>query len=385
MEQHQYVGRPLGRWELDGFYPSVSVIVLNYREPEITSECLRSIISLRYGGKIEVIVLDNGSGDGSFERLRVEAGKSPLPVRVLATDQNLGFTGGVLTAWPHATGELICLLNNDATFHPDCLARLVDGFRRRADLGAVWPFDAPHTWSEGLQVPDPAKVALMRNGTHSVVGGNIWLPLMSDYKECFTPSGVCLLLQRSTDVPFPGEYFAYYEDVYFGWRLRLRGLKAERVLEAIIYHEGSRTGRLDLGLRQALGFHAEKNRLANLILFYAGSTLLRILPLLLLDEAKKLVMVIASITPGRSGAAKLARHIQARLWLLRHAAWIRSRRKQVQAERRVTDHEILQLMSGRLTMLENTGGRFVNFLSLSYCRLARLQTVEFRRTAAARE
>src|SRR6267142_1076799 len=104
MEQHQYVGRPLGRWELEGLYPSVSVIVLNYREPEMTSECLRSITSLRYTGKIEVIIVDNGSGDGSFERLRVEAGKSPVPVRVLATDQNLGFTGGILMALPHAAG-----------------------------------------------------------------------------------------------------------------------------------------------------------------------------------------------------------------------------------------------------------------------------------------
>ena len=385
MAQQQYASRPLARWELEGLYPSVSIIVLNYREGEMTVECLRSINSLRYPGEIEAIIVDNGSGDGSIDRLRLEAAKSPMPVQVLAIEQNLGFTGGVLKAYPHAAGDLICLLNNDATFHPECLTRLVDGFRRRQDLGAVWPFDAPPAWSRNLQLPDPAKVALMRNGTHSLIGNNIWLPLMSDFKECFTPSGVCLLFPPSDHLPFLAEYFAYYEDVYFGWSLRLRGLKAERVPEAVIYHEGGRTGRFESKLRRAVGVHVEKNRLVNLIIFYAGWTFIRIVPLLLLDEAKKLILIIAAMVSGRDGAAKLKDYIRARFWLLRHAKWIRSIRKSVQAERRIPDHAVVQLMSGRITMVNNAGGRFVNFLAISYCRIAGLRVVEFRRTAAPEE
>ncbi len=379
MKAHDSTGRPLTKWEIEGLYPSVSVIVLNYREPETTSECLSAIASLRYPGHVEVLVVDNGSGDASVQRLRAAAESSAIPIKILANEQNLGFTGGILTALPDATGDLICLLNNDAPFHPDCLARLVNSFRGRTDLGAVWPFDAPLAWHKDLRVPDTAQLAHMRNGTHSLIGSNIWLPLMSNYTECFTPSGVCLLFHRGEDIPFPAEYFAYYEDVYFGWRLQLRGLKAERVLEAVVYHEGSLTGRFEPELRNTLAFHADKNRLANLIIFFAIPTLIRILPLLLLDEAKKLTLVFTALLTGSDGILKLRNHIRVRMWLLRHANWIRSRRRQIQAERRVRDREILQLMSGRITMVHTLGGRFLNFVSLTYCRITGLCTVEFRK------
>jgi len=381
----QYASRPPAQWELEGIYPSVAVIVLNYRETETTAACLRSINSLRYPGEVEVVIVENGSGDGSIDRLRAEADKSTTPARVVATETNLGFTGGVMKGSREATGDLICLLNNDATFHPDCLTRLVDGFRCRRDLGAVWPFDAPQNWSEMLQVPSPDNVARMRNGTHSLVGNNIWLPLMSDYKECFTPSGVCLLFPRTDDLLFPAEYFAYYEDVYFGWRLQLRGLKAERVPDAVIYHQGSRTGRFDPELRRGLAVHAEKNRLANLIIFYSVWTFIRIVPLLFLDETQKLIRILAAIMTGRDGVAKLKTYVLARLWVLQHANWLRVTRKRIQAERCVPDHRIVQLMSGCLTMVNNFGGRFSNLLALGYCRIAGLRTVEFRDKATAKD
>jgi GT2 family glycosyltransferase len=379
----QYASRPLAQWELEGLYPSIAVIILNYRESEMTAACLRSINSLRYPGEVEAIIVENGSGDGSIDRLRAEAEKSATPARVVATETNLGFTGGVLKGCREVAGDLICLLNNDATFHPDCLTRLVDAFRGRRDLGAVWPFDAPHGWREMLRIPNPDNVALMRNGTHSLVGNNIWFPLLSDYKECFTPSGVCLLFPRNDDPLFPAEYFAYYEDVYFGWRLQLRGLKAERVPDAVIYHEGSRTGRFDPELRRALAVHVEKNRLANLIIFYGASTFIRIVPLLLLDEAQKLFRILAAIMTGRDGMAKLKAYFLARLWVLRHANWLRLTRERVQAERCVPDRQIVPLMSGCLTMVNNSAGRFINLIALGYCRIAGLHTAEFRDKAPA--
>lgn len=382
----QYEGRQLAQWELEGRYPSVAVIVLNYRESEMTAACLRSINALRYTGEVEAIIVENGSGDGSLDRLRAEADKSIIPTHVVATETNLGFTGGVLKGCREAAGvDLICLLNNDATFHPDCLMRLVDAFRCRRDLGAVWPFDAPHSWSAKLEVPDPGKVALMQNGTHSLVGNNIWLPLMSDYRECFTGSGVCVLLPYTDDPLFPAEYFAYYEDVYFGWRLQLRGLKPERVPEAVIYHEGSVTGRSEPELRRALAVHVEKNRLANIIIFYGASSLIRIAPLLLLDEIQKLIRILAAIMTGREGMMKLKTYVLSRLWVIQHANWLRATRKRIQAERRVPDHEIIPLMSGRLTMVNNLAGRFINSLALGYCRIARLHTIEFRDKAPAQE
>jgi hypothetical protein len=60
-------------------------------------------------------------------------------------------------------------------------------------------------------------------------------------------------------------------------------------------------------------------------------------------------------------------------------------RKRIQAERRVPDQQIVRFMSGGLTMVNNAAGRFVNFLALSYCQLAGLYTIEFRKKKAAKE
>jgi len=327
---------------------------------------------------VDVIVVENGSGDGSREKLTAAIAGLPISARLLAQDRNRGFAGGVLAVWPEATGDLVCLLNNDATLHPDCLTRLVDGLRGRTDLGAVWPFEAPPAWREKLQLPEPAHVAAMRNGTSSVIGTNIWLPLLADYRQCFTASGVCLLFPRAeVDIPFPAEYFAYYEDIYLGWRLRLRGLGAERVPEAVIYHVGSGTSREQPELRGVLAFHAEKNRLANLTIFYAAPTLVRILPLLALDEMKKLVVALVRLLTGRGGFDYLMTYARARLWLVRRIKWILGTRRRMQAERRVNDRDIVRLLSGRLSMQKGVGATILNRFSLGYCRAVGLRTVEF--------
>ncbi len=373
--------------------PALTVVVLNYRDAAATLRCVDSVLSSDYAGALRLLVVDNGSADGSRERLEAfaaraggsadpAAGVEPAgsgtgrPVRVVASPRNLGFAGGVNLAWTQVETEFVCLLNNDAALHPDCPRRLAVTLRDRSDLGAVWPYDAPMSWHASRRVPDPADVARLRNGTSSVTGTNIWLPLLRDYRECFTPSGVCLMVRRAQiERPFPGEYFAYYEDVYLGWRLRLRGLGVERVPEAVVYHEGSAASRHDAALRPVLAFHAEKNRLANLLIFYERRTLLRLAPLLLLDEAKRCAGALARLRPPAVARA-LGTLARARWWLLRRRRWIAEERRAVQAGRVAPDRDILPLMSGRLTPGQGPTGRTLNVLSLGYCRLAGLLVVE---------
>jgi GT2 family glycosyltransferase len=234
-------------------------------------------------------------------------------------------------------------------------------------------------WRDGLRVPDPAAVAALRNGTSSVTGTNIWLPLLADYRQCFTASGVCLVLRRA-DVrrPFPDEYFAYYEDVYLGWRLRLLGLGSERVPEAVVYHEGSSVARDRGALRPVLARHAEKNRLTNLLLFYERRTLLALVPLLLLDEGKRLIRAVGHLARfwRRDALALVTSQLRARWWVARHLRWIAAQRRVIQAERVTPDRAILPLLSGRLTPAPGVAARLLNALSLGYCRLIGLPVLE---------
>lgn len=364
--------------------PSLSVIVLNYRKPDVTVRCLESLAAVSYQAPLEVLVLDNGSGGDSLAILTMFAAERRLPMRLLSSPTNLGFAGGVNRVWPEASGEFVCLLNNDAVVHPDCLARLAATLASRPDLGAVWPHDAPEEGSVGQRVPPPEDFASLRNGTTGILGANIWLPLLRDYRECFTASGVCVMVRRADhQLPFPDEYFAYFEDVYLGWRLRLRGLGSERVLEAVIYHRGTATSRDDPVLRAALAFHAEKNRLANVLLLHEGRTLRRLIPLFVLDEVRRVLVAIARSVSRRSAGRALVTYARGRLWLARHWRWLWERRRRLQAERSASDREILPLVSGRLTYAPGRAARAVNALSLWYCRVAGLPVLEFRTLVAA--
>jgi GT2 family glycosyltransferase len=358
--------------------PSLTVSILNYRDAEATVRCLGSVAASAYDGELRILLVENGSGDGSRERLEEAAARCARPARVLVSDRNLGFAGGHNLAWHQARTEFVCFLNNDATVHPDCLRRLVETLVARPDLGAVWPYDAPAEWGERREVPDAAHLAKLRNGTYSVTGANIWLPLLRDYRECFAASGVCLAMRRSAvEQPFLDVHFMYYEDVYLGWRLRLRGLGAERVPEAVIYHEGSVVSRHHAELRPLFAFHAEKNRLMNLLLFYEGRTLLALAPLLALDELKRYGSALARLARP-DGWARLTALVRSRWWIATHLGRVRAERRVVQSERAVPDRDIVAQLSGRLTAEQGAVARLLNAASLTYCRLVGLRVCERR-------
>lgn len=182
--------------------------------------------------------------------------------------------------------------------------------------------------------------------------------------------------KRTVEYPFPEEYFAYFEDVFLGWTLQLKGLRVERVPEAVIYHAGSATASKHPGLRPLLAFHAEKNRLANLFVFYNWFTLLRLMPLLLVAELANLAGSLVPLLRSKPTQARIKAHIASRLWLIRHTGWLWRLRRQVQQLRKVQDQSIISLMSGRLTMQDGRLGKLLNSFSLTYCRLVGIRTVE---------
>jgi len=363
--------RTLASWEKSGAYPCVSFVVVNYRNAPATIACLESIRQQRYNGGIHTVLVENGSGDESASTLRdYLAGRND--VDFVANPTNLGFTGGVLSGIGKVQGELVCLLNNDSLLSSDTTQRLVDRLRGRADLGAVWPLDREP--GKGHAEPMPKG-----NGTTNVLGGIYWVPVLRDMTECFSGSGVCLLFPKGIlDPIFPEEYFAYYEDVFFGWHLRLMGLGTERVPEAVLIHEGSSTSRREPKLRSCLTVHAEKNRLCNLLILYETRTLLRLMPLLFLDEAKKVLLTIVYLLTGRNGFRYAALNLQSRIWILRHAGWVWRWRRQVQSERKVSDEKVMELMSASLYFNSGRLGEVVNALSRRWCFWMGLNTVEGR-------
>ena len=104
---------------------SASVVIPNWNGRDLLERYLPSIIEALAGSPDnEIIVVDNGSADGSATMLA----ESFPSVRVLALDRNLGFGGGSNAGFRAAKNDIVILLNSDMRVEPDFLAPLLAGF-----------------------------------------------------------------------------------------------------------------------------------------------------------------------------------------------------------------------------------------------------------------
>jgi GT2 family glycosyltransferase len=117
--------------------PRIRVVVVNYRRADLTGACVESLLRTEWpSDALEVVVVDNGSDDGSAARLRTRFPQ----VRVVESPRNLGFGGGNNLALGDLEGvEHVALVNNDATVDPGWLAPLVDALGADPGLGAACP------------------------------------------------------------------------------------------------------------------------------------------------------------------------------------------------------------------------------------------------------
>lgn len=112
--------------------PSASLIVLNWNGRELLARCLPSVLAQDYPDA-EVLVVDNGSTDGSLDWLA-----SAYPqVRLLPQARNLGYAGGMNAGLRAAQGELIAFLNNDVILRPDWLRRLAKAMADDERIGVA--------------------------------------------------------------------------------------------------------------------------------------------------------------------------------------------------------------------------------------------------------
>ena len=101
--------------------PRVTIAVLNYNGRELLDTALPSVLRLRGVEAARVIVVDNGSTDGSPEHVRA----SWPTVEVLEIPQNIGVAAALNRAVAGTEGELVALLNNDVELEPDWLNELI--------------------------------------------------------------------------------------------------------------------------------------------------------------------------------------------------------------------------------------------------------------------
>ncbi len=113
--------------------PSVSVVIVSYNTREMTCDCIASVLQQPHSLDMEVIVLDNKSEDGSADAI---AKRFPT-VKLIRSEENLGFGKGNNVAARHATKTLLLLLNPDTLVLDNAIEKLVV-FSTQRPSAKVW-------------------------------------------------------------------------------------------------------------------------------------------------------------------------------------------------------------------------------------------------------
>jgi GT2 family glycosyltransferase len=234
-QRNQPAATPIMRLPVTSGPPRVSVIIPSYGQVDYTLRCLASIAAAPPTTSIEVLVVEDASGDPAVPQLEQVEG-----LRLIRWPANRGFLRSCNDAAKLAQGELLLFLNNDTELMPDAIDALVRLLDARPDAGMV---------GSRLLYPD---------GTLQEAGGIVWRdgsawnygkgddprkPEYSYVREVDYISGAAIMIPRARWEEMGGfdEAFlpAYCEDSDLAFRLRAAGWKVLfQPRSTVIHHEG---------------------------------------------------------------------------------------------------------------------------------------------------
>ncbi|MDT8409106.1 MAG: glycosyltransferase [Wenzhouxiangellaceae bacterium] len=219
--------------------PEVSIIVPVYNQLHFTANCLQSLVSVRTRTQFEIIVVDDGSSDGTRRWLKRCKG-----IRTLRNRRNLGFIGTCNRGAEIARGRYLVFLNNDTWVTDDWLDALIEPMRRDPDVGIV---GARLVFADGSLQEAGGIVFSDASGWNYGRGDDPDRPQYNFVSEADYVSGACLAIARERFGALGGfdDYYApaYYEDTDLCFRVREQGLKVlYQPRSTVIHFEGATSG-----------------------------------------------------------------------------------------------------------------------------------------------
>ena len=218
-------------------FPLVSIIILNWNGLRDTLECLESVYKLDYPN-FEVIVVDNGSTDGSVTVIRE---KYPQVI-LIENKENLGYAGGNNIAMQYAMkqdADYVWLLNNDIVVESDSLSKLLGTSESRPQIGLASP--VVYYFNNPEMIQFCGSYVDFKNKT-IVYPEDKNLHIDDDFID---GENVCLwaaaLLIKKNIVEkigyFEEKFFAYWEDTEYSVRALKSGYRNAVCTSAKVYHK----------------------------------------------------------------------------------------------------------------------------------------------------
>ncbi|MFZ5932581.1 MAG: glycosyltransferase family 2 protein [Patescibacteria group bacterium] len=219
----------------------LSVVTVNLNTKKLTLESIKSV--LKEGLNLEIIVIDNGSTDGSVEALE-DLAKKKL-IKLIKNYRNLGFAKANNQGMKIAKGEYILLLNNDTIVKKGAIKKLLDFAKEIKEAGVVG--------SKLLNIDGSLQPSCFRFPTIKNAIRQYWFGKKGLFEK-YAPKGkratsvdavvgaVFLItpLARKKVGLLDERYFAYFEDIDYCRRVWKAGLKVYYLPEAeIIHHHGA--------------------------------------------------------------------------------------------------------------------------------------------------
>jgi GT2 family glycosyltransferase/Flp pilus assembly protein TadD len=239
-------------WDMEWFKPRqqaetanplTSIIILTHNQLDYTRKCLASVLK-HTPEPFELIMVDNGSSDGTVEYLQsvFKDNKSEIRIKVIQNQQNLGFAAANNQGMAAAKGDYILLLNNDVVVTRGWLQRLAACAEKDIQIGLVGP--------RTNCVAGPQRVAQVSYDVNSLEGLEQFAAEFANqhkgqHTEQWRVVGFCMLIKRQVIDRIGGLDTRYgignFEDDDFCIRVRLAGFKARIAKDCFVHHFGGQT------------------------------------------------------------------------------------------------------------------------------------------------
>ena len=232
-------------------------MVVNWNRRQLLRACLDSLAHQNHRS-FEVIVVDNGSGDGSPEMVEELAKSFPVPLRLIANSGNRGFCAANNQGFAASRSPLVALLNNDAEADPGWLAALQSAIETGGDIGMA--ASKILVWEDPRRI-DKAGHLIYPDGQNRGRGtGQLDRGQFDRIEEVLWPDGCAAMYRRAMLDEIGGfdeEFFAYADDAELGLRGRIAGWRCLYAPGAVVRHHRGATLGLDSARRLTL---IERNR-----------------------------------------------------------------------------------------------------------------------------
>jgi len=217
--------------------PKVSIIIIVYNNYTDTKECLESLANITYRN-YEVILVDNGSTDGSGEKLKQEYPQHTY----IFNKNNLGFAGGVNSGIQYSmrkNSDYVFLLNNDTIVDKEFLEPLVSTAEKNPSTGIVgskiYYYNSPKTVNFAGGKIDFWRGITPHIGSGELDRGQYEKPIEEDFQD-----GSAMLIKKEVINKiglFDTTYFLYSEEVDFCFRAQKAGYKILNVPQSKVWHK----------------------------------------------------------------------------------------------------------------------------------------------------